>query len=156
MNKQHSRSPKTLYAEDMNYWQTGKSAPDSWIESARREIVGAGGKILGWAFGAEGTTGRSAYMLEFDLDGERFKIVWPVLPTRSGKNEQAARIQAATCLYHDVKARCISAKVLGKRAAFFSYLMLPDGQTVAHATAPELARQLPAMFGPMLLTVVEE
>lgn len=137
---------KLPYAEDVNYWQTGKSSPDSWIDNAQKEILSIGGKVLAWAFGAEGATGRAAYMLEFTLAGERFKVVWPVLPTRSGKNEASARIQAATMLYHDVKARCVSAKVIGARSAFFSYLMLPDGRTAANVSAPELAEQLPNMF----------
>lgn len=143
---------KLPYAEDVNYWQTGKSSPDTWIDNAQKEIKAIGGKILAWAFGMEASTGRAAYMMEFDLGSERFKIVWPVLPSRTGKNEASARIQAATMLYHDVKARCVSAKVIGKRSAFFSYLMLPDGRSVASVTTPELAEQLPDLFKPKLLT----
>jgi len=71
---------------------------------------------------------------------------------RSGKNEASARIQAATMLYHDVKARCVSAKVIGKRTAFFSYLMLPDGRSAATVATPELAIQLPEMFQVRQLT----
>lgn len=143
---------KLPYAEDINYWQTGKSAPDTWIDAAVKEIRSIGGKIIGWAFGMDNTIGRSAYMLEFELGDERFKIIWPVLPTRSGKNEASARIQAATMLFHDVKARCITAKVLGKRVAFFSYIMLPDGRTAANVATPELTNQLPDLFRPKLLT----
>lgn len=141
---------KLPYAEDINYWQTGKSSPDTWIDSAQREIKAIGGKVVAWAFGSESS--RAAYMMEFELDGERFKLIWPVLPTRSGKNEASARIQAATMLYHDVKARCVTAKVLGKRTAFFSYLMLPDGRTAANVATPELINQLPDLFRPKLLT----
>lgn len=139
---------KLPYAEDVNYWQTGKSSPDTWIDNAQHEIKAIGGKILRWAFGMEESTRRAAYMMEFDLGGERFKIVWPVLPTRSGKNEASARIQAATMLYHDVKARCVSAKVIGKRSAFFNYLMLPDGRTAGSVATPEIAAQLPELFAP--------
>lgn len=143
---------KLPFAEDINYWQTGKSSPDTWIDNAQKEIKAIGGKILGWAFGSENSTGRAAYMLEFELSGDRFKIVWPVLPTRNGKNEVSARIQAATMLYHDVKARCVTAKVLGKRSAFFSYLLLPDGRTAAAVATPELATTLPDLFGARLIT----
>ncbi len=55
--------------------------------------------------------GRGAFIVAFELDGTPFKIVWPVLPTR-GDNERAARVQAATFLYHDCKARVLSAAVL--------------------------------------------
>jgi hypothetical protein len=138
---------KLPYAEDVNYWQTGKSSPDTWIDNAQKEIRAIGGKIHGWAFGTQYTSPpRAAYMMEFELSGERFKVIWAVLPTRSGKNEASARIQAATMLYHDIKARCVSAKVIGKRTAFFSYLLLPDGCSVAHVATPELMNQLPEMF----------
>jgi len=143
---------KLPYAEDVNYWQTGKSSPDTWIDNAQKEIKAIGGKILGWAFGMESGTGRAAYMMEFELTGERFEVVWPVLPTRSGKNEASARTQAATMLYHDIKARCVSAKVIGKRSAFFGYLLLPDGRTAAHVATPELAIALPEMFQVKQLT----
>ncbi len=76
------------------------------------------------------------------------------VPTRKG-NERAARIQAATFIYHDVKARCVSARILGKRAAFFTYLMLPDGRTAAQAAAPELLVALPAIFRPQMLGSTE-
>ena len=141
---------KHVYAEDVNYWRTGQSSPDKWIDDAKREIKAAGGTVIGEAYGSEASTGRAAFMLEFEFAAERFRVVWPVLPTRT-KNpaaERAARVQAATMLFHDVKARCVSAKVLGARSAFFSYLCLPDGRTAAQAASPELT----ALF-PRLLTV---
>ncbi|MCB0122322.1 MAG: hypothetical protein KDE58_08775 [Caldilineaceae bacterium] len=142
------------YAEDVNYWKSGQSSPDAWIDKARREIKNAGGKILGDAFGNDATTKRSAYMLSFQFGDDVFKAVWPVLPSRTA-NDRAARIQAATMLYHDVKARCVSAKVLGGRVAFFSYIQLPDGRSAA---AVELDDALPMLFRPQLpmLTVVED
>ena len=134
-----------MYAEEINYWKTGQSAPDSWLDKAKRQIKAIGGEILAEGFGSEPQTGRSAYMLGFEIDGERFKVVWPVLTSRTG-NERAARIQAATMLYHDVKARCISSAVLGPRAAFFSFLLLPTGQTAAEATTPELLNSIPLLL----------
>jgi hypothetical protein len=133
------------FAEDVNYWKTGRSDPGTWMDRAKAEIVKAGGEILGSAIVTEDISGRSGFMLAFALDGERFKVAWPVLPSRSG-NEKAARIQAATMLYHDVKQRCVSARVLGARAAFFNYLMLPDGRTAAQASTPELMDDVPLML----------
>ena len=133
------------FAEDVNYWQTSKSSPDSWMEKTKRLILGLGGKVLMEGFGSEPMSGRSAFMLAFEIKGDHFKIVWPVLPSR-GRNEGAARIQAATLIYHDTKAKCLSAVVLGARAAFFSYLMLPDGRTAVEASVPELAKGVPAML----------
>lgn len=88
-------------------------------------------------------------MLAFKIGGDRFKIHWPVLPSKGG-HERAARVQAATMLYHDVKARCISAAVLGARAAFFSFLMLPDGRAVIEVSTPELMQAIPSIFAPQL------
>lgn len=136
---------KLPYAEDCNYWQTGQSSADNWIDEAKKEIMVVGGKILGDAYGNDATTGRSAYMIQFKLGDEPFKIVWPVLPTRRG-SQRAAQIQAATMLYHDVKARCVSAKVLGAKTAFFSYFQLPDGRSASEATSEQLAEALPSMF----------
>jgi len=136
-------------AKDMNYWKTSRSSPSTWIQRAKQEIEGVGGKVLAEAFGREEDSGRAAYMLGFELDGERFKVVWPVLP--SNDDESAARRQAATMLYHDVKQRCISSRVLGARQAFFSYLLLPDGMSVSDLSLPEIASRVPRYFRSQML-----
>jgi len=115
------------------------------MERTRRQIEKLGGIVLAEGFGSEATTGHSAYMLAFEIAGERYKVVWPVLPSKSD-NEKAARIQAATFLYHDIKARSLSAAVLGARAAFFAYLMLPDGRTAMHIATPEIVELVPRML----------
>jgi hypothetical protein len=132
------------YAETVNYWQTGRSSPDVWLERATRQIESAEGVVLAEAFGKD-SGGRQAYLLVFQLGMDKFRLVWPVLPTKTG-NMLAARIQAATLLYHDVKARCMTARVLGTRAAFFSYLLLPDGRTATEVAAPDLLQHLPALL----------
>lgn len=123
-----------VYAEDINYWQTSQVAPDTWIEKAKKEIARIGGKILGEAFGADGD-GKAAFMLRFIIGGDHFEIRWTVLPTRGNGKEKAAKIQAATLLYHDVKHKVVMAKVKGVRASFLEYLMLPNGQNVGQAAA---------------------
>jgi hypothetical protein len=135
---------RVIYAEDVNYWKSGQSAPDTWIDKAKTEIRAAGGKTLSEAYGKDGT-GRAAYLLEFAFGAERFRAVWPVLSSRAG-NERAAKIQAATMLYHDIKAKCVAAKVHGVRAAFFQFLLLPDGRTAAQAAAPELSALYPKLL----------
>ena len=133
------------YAEDVNYWRTSKSSPDTWMDRSRRQIEKLGAQVLAEGFGSEPGLGRAAYMLAFQLDCERYKVIWPVLPTKTNNNK-AARVQAATLLYHDIKAKCISAAVLGTRVAFFSFLMLPDGRTAADVAIPELIKLAPAML----------
>ena len=136
---------KLPYAEDVgNYWKTGQSAPDTWIDKARAEIRAAGGKVLSEAFGRD-QDGRAAYMLVFSFGPEQYRAVWPVLPTRTN-NERAARIQAATMLYHDIKAKAVAAKVHGARAAFFQFLLLPDGRTAPQAADAELTTVWPKLL----------
>ena len=129
-------------AEDLNYWQTSKSSPDTWIDRTKQQIEGISGKVLAEGYGS--SDGRAAYMLAFQLGEEQFKIVWPVLPSRTGK-QRAARVQAATMLYRDVKARCVSAQVLGTRNAFFAFLMLPNGQTISQVNTGGLLDALPQL-----------
>ncbi len=142
------------FAEEINYWKSSTTHADTWIAKARDEIERAGGEVLGWAFGAETSTGRGAYMIEFVFGAERFRAAWPVLPSRGGA-ESAARIQAATLLYHDVKARAVRIKVFGPRVAFFDWLLLPDGRTTAAVADEDLLQHLPALLraraAPLLL-----
>lgn len=133
-----------IYAEDVNYWKTSSSSADSWIEKAKKEIKSVGGAVLGEAYAS--SDGKAAFMLAFTLDGDSFKVTWPVLQSKTG-NQGAAKVQAATALYHDVKARCVSLRFLGSRAAFMSYLLLPDGRAAGEAGSAELVRALPLMLG---------
>lgn len=136
----------TIYAEDIgHYWKTSTTAPDTWIDKTKAEIKAAGGKIGPSAFGDD-ATGRAAYMLEFTFGADTFRAVWVVLPTRKPVDARAARIQAATAMYHDVKAKCVAAKFCGLRAAFFQYALLPDGRTAGQVAAPELAARYPKLL----------
>ena len=136
---------KLPFGEEVNYWQTSQSSPDRWMEKTKKQILKLGGLILMEGFGSEPVTGRSAYMMAFEIEEDKFKVVWPVLPSKR-ENEIAARRQAATMLYHDIKAKCLSAVVLGARTAFFSYLLLPDGRTAVEASLSELAEGIPSLF----------
>lgn len=133
------------YAEDINYWQTSQTSPDVWMDKTKKLIYSFNGAVTAEGYGSEPATGRAAYMIGFKIGDDRFKVIWPVLPTKT-RNERAARIQAATMLYHDIKAKCMSASVLGIRAAFFSYLLLPDGRTATQASFQELSIGIPELF----------
>ncbi len=138
------------YAEDINYWKTSASGADAWLEKTSKLIQRLGGKVLAEGYGSEPGSGRAAFMLTFEISGERYQIIWPVLPTRLQKDERAARVQAATFLYHDTKAKCLKATIFGARTAFFEYVMLPDGRTASQVTTPELVHAIPEMFAPAL------
>lgn len=140
MNKENNLP----FGEDINYWQTSRISPDTWMSKTRRLIESYGGKVLQEAFGSE-ASGRAAFMINFQIEEDMFKTVWPVLPSKKG-NDSSARVQAATMLYHDIKAKCLIATVLGHRAAFFSYLMLPNGQVASQLAVPELIKHMPALL----------
>ena len=132
------------YAEDVgHYWQTGSSSPDVWIEKAKRQIEEVGGTINADAYGS--MEGRAAFMIAFTIGDDRFKVVFPVLESKTGKSGAAKR-QAATMLYHDIKAKCMTASILGTKAAFFSYLLLSDGRTASELATPELAQAFPLLL----------
>jgi len=133
------------YAEDIkHYWQTSQSSPDVWIERARKLIEDLGGQVLAEGFGS--MENHSAYMLAFEIKGDKFKVAWPVLPTHTSSKTQAAKRQAATMLYYDIKAKCMTASVLGARVAFFSYMLLPDGRTTSELGRPELVEAFPKLL----------
>ncbi len=88
-----------IHAESVNYWKTSKSSPDTWMEKTKRQIEKLGGQVLMEGFGRESVTNRAAFVLAFAIGEDRFKVVWPVLPSKSG-NEKAAKVQAVTMLYH--------------------------------------------------------
>jgi len=136
------------FAEDVPYFKTGKSTPDTWLDMVEKEILRRDGRVFMRAMGQDQELGVGCYLFVFELEGETFQVKWPVLPTRNANNEYAARRQAATMIYHDVKARCVSAEVLGARTAFFSYLLLPDKRTVADLAAPELMGDLSKLLSP--------
>lgn len=133
-----------IYAEDVNFWKTGKSAPDHWIDLTKKQVVALGGKVTAEGFGSDGE-GRAAFMLGFSMAGDNFKIVWPVLPSVRA-DEKSARIQAATMLYHYVKSICLYALVVGTRTAFFSHLMLDDGRVASQVASDQLAASVPHML----------
>ena len=135
---------KKYYADDVNFWKTSTGTPDKWIDLAKNQIKTLGGRVTAEGFGSD-SAGRAAYMLGFEFEGETYKLVWPVLPSRRGE-EKSARVQAVTMLYHYVKSVCLYAIVIGPRAAFFSHLLLPDGRTASQVATPELADTIPHML----------
>lgn len=135
------------FAENMNYWKTSQSSPDKWTENAKKLIADVGGRLLfeNWPHDLE--RGLSAYMLAFEFDGDTYQVNWPVLPSRKG-DTVAAKRQAATFVYHHVKALIKASQILGVRTVFAGHLRLSDGRTVGETPTPELARLLPALPAP--------
>jgi hypothetical protein len=134
-----------LYADELPYWKTSTSDPGTWIDRAAIEIERAGGEVIGRACGKL-PSGRVAFVLQFKLEEDVFRVVWPVLTPRHEKDLAAARRQAATALFYDVKARCISSRFMGARAAFCAFMLLPDGRSVGDLALNQLA-ELPEILG---------
>lgn len=127
----------------MNYFKTSRKDPGTWIDKCVDEIEEAGGKVNMFAKGFQ--DGRKAYCLEFTLNNEPFRAVWPVLPCNDG-NETAADRQAATMMYHDIKARAMKAKIFGLQTAFFEFKLLDDGRTAAMLSNKELQDYQPKLL----------
>lgn len=139
------RGGDEVYADELPYWKTSIADPGTWVDRAAIEIERAGGEVLGHACGKL-ANGRVAFVLQFKLEGDTFRVVWPVLTPRHEKDLAAARRQAATALYYDVKARCVSARFMGARAAFCAFMLLPDGRSVGDLALNQLA-ELPEILG---------
>lgn len=135
---------KETYAEDMPYWKTSKAGPDSWLEKVKLEIQRAGGQVLSTMYGDD-NLGRAAYMIRFRFGEDEFRLVWPVLKSKTG-NLPAAKVQAITMLYHAVKARAVEVRVRGARAAFYGDWLLSDGRTAAEASQEQFLANLPGLL----------
>jgi len=146
---------KLPQAEKINYWKTSTSQPEKWLDRASDQIEVLGGTVLTHAFGKDPSLGTSAYLMIFQIGGDQFKIVWPVLPIKNEKDQLAARRQAATLLYHDVKAKCLSATIKGARKAFFEYLSLPDGRSAGDLATEELLK-IPSILRGFTVPQIEE
>lgn len=130
------------YAEDVgNYWKTSNISADGWIERAKKEIVGAGGTVQASAIVTNEETSSTIIMIRFAIADDVYSIRWAALESRTG-NHKAAITQAATALYHSIKAKAVEAKFLGERAAFAQFLLLPSGKTVMETSTPELEAQI--------------
>lgn len=116
------------------------------MERIKKQLADLGGTVLAEGFGAD-AEGKAAFMVAFQFGDDRFKAVWPVLEPRKG-NTRAARVQAATMLFHYIQGVALMAVVVGKREAFFAHLMLPDGRTVAETSSTTLAEMLPQLALP--------
>lgn len=137
-------SETIIYGEDVNYWKTSTKSPDSWLEDTKGLIQSIGGKILSDMIAT--MEGKSAIMIQFVIAEDRYKIVYPILSIRKEADRMAAKRQAATAMYHEVKALIVSAKFRGVRGAFHAYLVLPDGRVASELSAPEIRDAIPTPF----------
>jgi len=128
-----------LELEKLPYWKTSNSSPDTWIDRTIKLIQEFGGELINQAQGMDYKSGMAAFQIIFKLQGDTFKIVFPVLEPKKQTDIKSAKIQAATILYHDIKARLVSSRILGARNVFFGNLMLDNGMTAGELENPELS-----------------
>lgn len=135
------------YAEEVNYWKSGTASPDSLLDQAQKLVKEVGGTVV--QKGIIWQAGRSAVVLVWTVGEDGYRIAWPVLTTKSGNTDDpAARRQAAAFVLHDVKAKCMVAKVLGARTAFAGNLLLSDNRTVAELTNQDIERRASRLLPP--------
>ena len=137
---------KQPYADSLPYWKTSNISAESWIDKAKEELRRANGKIVTEMFAS--AEGKEGYMLTFSFGEDVFSIQWPVLKPSSSKeaDKKSAKVQAATMLYHDIKARCVSARVLGIRSAFMGYLLMANGQTADQVSNADYMMMIPKVL----------
>ena len=131
------------YAEKCSYWKTSKSSADDWHEKTTALIEKFGGIVTSSGFGSSG--GKQAYMIEFEFEGDQYKTIWPALESELG-DQKSARKQAATMLYHDTKAKLISAQALGFKTAMFQWYRVPDGRSAFELADQELISHVPQLL----------
>ena len=126
------------FAEEMPFWKTSKSGIESWMDKVEKLITNSGGfvttRMAGKFKGVEGIA------FAFTMEGEDFRITWPVLPTKKEDDRSAAMRQAATMIYHDTKARCNRLAIFGPRVVFMDYLVLENGKTTTETENLDLLK----------------
>lgn len=127
------------YCDELPYWRTSRTSPDGWIVKTIKLLRDLGADSVSDAF-VSANDGRATFAIVFTFEGDTFRVVWPVMRIRNPKDESASRIQAATLLYHDCKAKAVSAKALGVRTAFIGQLLLKNGKTVQESQLPILEK----------------
>lgn len=134
---------KIRFAEEAPYWKTSRTAAEDWIERAKKVIVSAGGKVLAdMVLSIEGkTTFVTKFAMAIDGQEREYRIDWPVLKSRGG-DERAAKIQAATVMYHAVKSMLLLAVPYGPRASYLIWDLMPDKKTTVIQLAAEDFRPL--------------
>ena len=132
---------ETVYANDLPYWKTGTSDPDTILDKAVAQIQSVDGVVLGRA--TMEIEGRAIFALRFRIGSDEYRAEWPILQPKDPKDMKAARRQAASMLFHDIKAKVVAAKAIGAKAAFFGFLELEDGRIAQQLAAPELVTQFP-------------
>lgn len=141
-----------VYAEQANYWQTSETKPNDWFERAQKEIEAAGGifrRVVQDDVKDPKTGQLTTYTIEFQIGGREMRVAYQTLESKYAEPPSrltARRVQAATALYYDVKARCVDAKFHGVDHAFLPYIVMKDGRTLVEGIVPELAAMaLPAL-----------
>lgn len=135
-----------IYAEEVNYWKTSKSSTDTWMDKIKSEIDSIGGVVeMSGHFEQHGQT---VFMIRFVIGDNTYDVRFPTLPVKvdSAANRKAAKIQALTAVYHDVKSKCVLSKFVGIPFAFHSYLRLSDGRVAGELTSGEVAGDMPRLL----------
>lgn len=133
------------WGPNLPFWKSGRSEPGTWIEKTAKLISRwDGAEVLGSGYQRDPSTDVMAYVVAFTVHGASYRAVWPVLE-HDERHQLAARRQAATMLYHDVKNRLLAAEVFGFRAAFMQYMALPDGRLGMQAADED---SLPKLLAP--------
>lgn len=133
------------FAEEVSYWKTSKSGVESWLDKTESLIDSIGGNTDTRIVGKSG--GKEGILFGFFIDGDAYKLMWPVLPTKNEKDRGAALRQCATLIYHDTKARINRVKIFSPRVVFADWLVLESGKTIAEVGHDSVPASLVKLLG---------
>lgn len=134
-----------MFAEEVGaYYNTSRRTPDTVFAMTKKLIEKRGGWVTRSANIQDGDN--ELFLIEFIYDKKVYRLSWPVLPTR--KSALAARRQAATAQYHDVKAALVRADFMGFERAFKTWLAIDAKRTVSDLTHEEISSALPKLLEP--------
>lgn len=123
--------------EKLPYWKSSSTGPDKWLEKTEKLIERYGGEVIQRMQGIDYKSGKSGFMITFKLEGDLYRISFPVFEPKNQNDRRAAQIQAVTMVYHAVKANLIASMILGARAVFMGQLLLKDQRTLSEVANPE-------------------
>lgn len=117
-----------------HYWKTSRSSAGSWIDKAEDLISSIGANVRSSSKLGATDEEPACYMIAWHYDAKDYMVTWPILP-HDEADRLAAERQAATFLYHEIKAAIVRKKVIGSTRAFAPWLVLPDGRNVQDLVA---------------------
>lgn len=124
------------FAKDLPFFKTSQSDPEKWLDKTEKLIESIGGRVDTRVTAR--ANGKQGILIGFIIEGDYYKLTYPVLAVKDEKNGYAALRQCATLIYHDVKSRVNRIRIFHPRVVFADFLVLRDGSTLAESATTDI------------------